>query len=270
MSGVGEQALNRECRRVLRVLAKGAILRRLEDGRFALVGPKGTPRSARIKISSDLTAQMTARGLLQKQGGDRYCASAIGLELYAKSVPPGAAPAERFATRHRVIETREIVDRAGEKIRVAVNLMESPLTFLHARGLVNRMQFEAGERLRADYTKAQMSAHTCVDLSACYGRRTGPRETFSDVVLAAKQRFRQALVAVGPGLADVVFDVCCALNGLEAVEKARSWPRSSAKVVLRLALDRLGAHYGLTTTRTHAPIQAWVQAPPTSPGGASP
>ena len=34
---------------------------------------------------------------------------------------------------------------------VTVNLAESPLTWLHARGHLSDSQFEAGERLRADY-----------------------------------------------------------------------------------------------------------------------
>ena len=74
-------------------------------------------------------------------------------------------------------------------------------------------------------------------------------------MLDAKWRFRAAMAAVGPGLADVLFDVCCHLSGLEEIEQARDWPRRSAKVVLDIALDRLAAHYGLRlTARAHAPI----------------
>ena len=38
-----------------------------------------------------------------------------------------------------------------------VNLAESPLTWLHARGHVSDRQFDAGERLRADWERSQLA-----------------------------------------------------------------------------------------------------------------
>jgi hypothetical protein len=64
-------------------------------------------------------------------------------------------------------------------------------------------------------------------------------------MIAAKQRFRLAMSAVGPGLSDLLFDVCCHLKGLESIESTNEWPIRSAKVVLQIALDRLAAHYGM-------------------------
>jgi len=43
------------------------------------------------------------------------------------------------------------------KRSVTVNLAESPLSWLHARGHLDDRLFDAGERLRADYERAQMS-----------------------------------------------------------------------------------------------------------------
>ncbi len=73
-------------------------------------------------------------------------------------------------------------------------------------------------------------------------------KTLSDTVIAAKQRFNAAMKAAGPGLSDLLFDVCCHLRGLEEAEKAKSWPQRSARVVLAIALERLAAHYGLRVT----------------------
>ena len=41
--------------------------------------------------------------------------------------------------------------------RVTVNLAESPLTWLHSRGHLSDAQFDAGERLRADWERAQIA-----------------------------------------------------------------------------------------------------------------
>jgi len=75
-------------------------------------------------------------------------------------------------------------------------------------------------------------------------------------VLAAKQRFARALSTVGPGLSDLLFEVCCHLTGLEAMESANGWPRRSGKVVLQIALDRLAAHYGLSLPR-RGRLRSW-------------
>jgi hypothetical protein len=63
--------------------------------------------------------------------------------------------------------------------------------------------------------------------------------------------------AVGPGLSDLLFDVCCALKSMGDVETEKSWPRRSAKIVLGLALDRLADHYGLHAPAPRARLRSW-------------
>jgi hypothetical protein len=92
-------------------------------------------------------------------------------------------------------------------------------------------------------------------------RRAGSSASFTEAVIAARQRLRHALDAVGPELSGLLVDVCCFLKGLADVERERGWPPRSAKVVLQLGLDRLARHYGLsaeTRGRPHAPVRTWI------------
>jgi len=138
-----------------------------------------------------------------------------------------------------------VVDRA----RVTVNLAESPLGWLVRRGMVSPRQFEAGERLRGDFIRAGMAPRTTMTWDAgpsARGARGAP-ETMdaSTAQLSAKRRFEGAVTAVGGGLSDGLWHVVCSGEGLETAEKALGWPARAGKVVLLLALDRLGDHYQL-------------------------
>lgn len=153
--------------------------------------------------------------------------------------------------------------------RVTVDEAESPLAWLarrrgrDGRALIEPHQLQAGERLRAEFTRAQMMPRTTSNWASpiSTGRRGERAGTFTEAVLAARQRVRNALDGVGPEFADVLLDVCCFLKGLEGVERERAWPARSAKVVLQLALDRLARHYGYAQAargRHHAAIRTWL------------
>lgn len=58
-------------------------------------------------------------------------------------------------------------------------------------------------------------------------------------MIAACQRAHLARDAVEPEFSRLLGDVRCLLERLEEIERERTWPARSAKVVLRLALDRL-------------------------------
>ncbi|MBM3929526.1 MAG: hypothetical protein FJ335_13885 [Sphingomonadales bacterium] len=128
---------------------------------------------------------------------------------------------------------------------VTVNLRESPLTWLKSRGHVDARQYEAGERLRADFETASLGARVTMrwDASPRGGRGEAIDPTLAQI--AAKRRFDAAAAAVGPGLRDVLWRVVCANEGLAAAEKGLGWPARAGKLVLGLALDRLADHYGL-------------------------
>ena len=128
---------------------------------------------------------------------------------------------------------------------VKVNLAESPLTWLHARGHLSDRQFAAGERLRADWERAELAPSVTMrwDPARISGGEHGLTE--GERQLAARRRFDGAVAAAGPGLADILWRVVCAGEGVPAAEKALAWPARSGKLVLELALDRVAAFYGL-------------------------
>ncbi len=131
---------------------------------------------------------------------------------------------------------------------VAVNLGESPLGWLAARGLVSAVQLAAGERLRADYERAGLGARVTMrwDAAPVAGGRGGTRAADASLArLDARARFHAALDAVGPGLADICWRVVCGGEAMAAAEKGLGWPARSGRLVLTLALDRLAVHYGL-------------------------
>jgi Domain of unknown function (DUF6456) len=146
-------------------------------------------------------------------------------------------------------------DARAEKPQV--NLRESPLGWLtqrrdkNGKPLLSDIEIAAGEKLRADFWFAQMTPNVTANWSMlCFegsGRRGSPDHgaELSDHVIAAQERVRLALKAVGPKLAFMLIDVCCFLKGLEAAEKSSALPQRSGKIVLQIALDLLARHYGL-------------------------
>jgi hypothetical protein len=147
--------------------------------------------------------------------------------------------------RNRLLATRQLsAADAIDRQRVTVNLAESPLAWLARRGLVSAAQFEASERLRHDFMMAGQAPRVTMRWDPAPVSGGGGRVDPTLTQLSAKQRFEAAVTAVGPGLSDVVWRVICLGEGLETAERALGWPSRAGKLVLKLALDRLVAHYG--------------------------
>lgn len=152
----------------------------------------------------------------------------------------------------RSIENGHIIHHAPARAtgrRVRLNLAESPLGWLYARKRVTPRQFEAGERLRADYERAALAPSVTMRWDAAPSARRGgaPGEPLDPTLaqIAAKHRFDAAIAAAGPGLSDILWRVVCACEGLPTAERALGWPVRAGKLVLTIALDRLADHYRL-------------------------
>ncbi|MEX0341309.1 MAG: DUF6456 domain-containing protein, partial [Erythrobacter sp.] len=127
---------------------------------------------------------------------------------------------------------------------VAVNLAESPLTWLHSRGHLTDRQFDAGERLRSDYERAQLAPSVTMrwDPVRVDGGSRDCGLTPSERQLSAKARFDAAMAEAGPGLSDILWGGACAGGGLPTAEKGLEWPAPGGKLGLRLAPDRVGSY----------------------------
>ena len=130
---------------------------------------------------------------------------------------------------------------------VTVNVAESPLCWLLARGLVSQRQFDAGERLRFDWERAQLAPRVTMSWDAApMSRSRGGASNQPDLSgsqIDARRRFDAAIDSAGPGLADILWRVVCACETVTAAEKALQWPARSGKLLLKLALDRVADFY---------------------------
>lgn len=130
---------------------------------------------------------------------------------------------------------------------VTVNAAESPLGWLYARGMLTRAQYDAGERLRADWERSELPPRVTMTWDAAPvargrgGSAFGPDLTGSQI--DARRRFDAAVDAAGPGLSDILWRIVCAGEGMRDAESALGWPARAGKLVLTLALDRVAAYY---------------------------
>ena len=130
---------------------------------------------------------------------------------------------------------------------VTVNLAESPLAWLHARGHLDDRLFDAGEALRGDYERAQLSANITMRWDPVPVKSTGERGLSpSEKQIAARRRFDGAIKTAGRGLEDILWRVVCAGEALPEAEKTLGWPARSGKLVLRIALERVAEYYRIT------------------------
>jgi len=148
------------------------------------------------------------------------------------------------------------IDKPSEAPVPTVNIKESPLIWLASRrdasgrAMLAPWEVEAGERLRADLTFAQLTPRITMGWSGIpiSGKRATsmPRGChMTDNIVAARARVTAALRAVGPEFVDILIDVCGHLRGLEEIARSEGWPRRAARLLLQRALSALARHYGI-------------------------
>lgn len=150
---------------------------------------------------------------------------------------------DAFAAQHR--------DSVPTPEGAELNLAESPLTRLAAAGgrdrFLERHHLEAGERVRRLVERAQLQPRLTMRYSAAQtaGGNASAAGDISDLAADARRQVAAIHRLLPRDCAGVIMDVCGLLKGLQEVERERGWPRRSAKLVLRIGLDRLAEHYGI-------------------------
>jgi hypothetical protein len=233
--------------RLLRTIARASAATRLANGSLVVpIAAGGIER--RIRIGEEVLGEALSQGLVSSTS-DGVTLTPEGRARLARASNHEAP----FLGQHRPLR-RGVVP--GSQENVVVDAAESPLAWLRrrrskaGRSFISDHGFDAGERLRADFTTGNMMPRVTAswDMAVTSGRHSPSRQTsHSEVALGAQDRVRSALRSVGPELSGMLVDVCCFLRGLEDVERDRGWPPRSAKVVLSIALDRLAAHYGMSS-----------------------
>ncbi|MEO0497356.1 MAG: DUF6456 domain-containing protein, partial [Pseudomonadota bacterium] len=176
-----------------------------------------------------------------------------------------------YGAQHRDVHAVEITLPDRTRQMAMANLAESPLAWLYRRKskngqrLLSDTQFQAGERLRLDYERGQLRQRISSnwEASLASGGRGAARggDDLSDAAMDARARVQKALQSLTVGHAGIVEDVCCHLKTITDIERERNWPRRAGRIVLAMALDELGRHYGLVAAakspRSNGAIRAW-------------
>lgn len=240
MTVCGEKVAKQYAR--MRLLLSGGsakVARAAAPGKFTISSGKGS-----ILVDADVLRALAACGAV-KRSRDR-------ISLAGGVATPGRPDRVETGDRTGRRDTQAtVIESDGIATQVEINLSESPLGQLmrlkgkDGQAFLTQFEFEAGERLRGDYTRGcimpRLGANWEAGVSS--GRRGDGLADLTDASLAARQRVDRALAAVGPELSGLLVDVCCFLKGLETVERERSWPVRSAKIILKAALCALSRHY---------------------------
>jgi len=225
--------------RFVRALLGGSIAI-ANDNRLYRCDAKGRHHS----LGTDCVDQLVCDGVLRLDG-----AKCVPTPL-ARNWLRQLAKKEEFASQHRHL--------ASGPNQSTLNLKESPVASLAVsrNGSAPFLQphhLQSAERLRVLLERSQMIQRTTMSYDPTRTRGSGGGGARFDPGLASLDARRELAVILDKLPADcagVLVDVCGFLKGLQTVELERKWPRRSAKLVLRIGLDHVCAHFGLDRLAT--------------------
>jgi hypothetical protein len=213
---------------------------------------KGWPENKALQgldqeTSSKVLAYLASLDLLDYQN-DQRC---YGLNRHGRMWIKRAmsAPDDAYLSQHRCLHTSY-----EGPVRLCENLAESPLKMLaHKRGqkepFLDQAQVRAAEQLQHDIMVSGLVAKTTMSWERLQTGRikemaNTPHSDQSPHRLDCRHRLHRAFETLGPDLSNIALDVCVFLKKLGQIEKERNLPQRSAKVLLKIALERLAVFYG--------------------------
>jgi uncharacterized protein DUF6456 len=237
-------AASPELPRWLRCLAReGAALRPCREAGGGLAVYPGGDRRRRplARLDAAQVRHALARGLLSQHGEE------VGLGDAGRAALRRGQGGE-FASQHRVMVAKPVLGQDGRLQSAQLNTRGGRLGRWTAH--LDPLELAAAERFCADHACSSMHQQTTRnwELTAPArqkGWRGGP-DAAPLAAIAAKDRVMDALAAVGTGLEPVLMAVCIRGEGISAVERRFGWAQRSGRTVLKLALQQLARHYGMT------------------------
>lgn len=186
-------------------------------------------------------AKLVSAGVLQTEG-ERLLPTGETIAWVRRQL---ATKGEQFAAQHRAHRPGH-----GDTIR---NALESPLARLAARGTDKHSladhQLEAGLRFTRLFERAALRQRVTMSYDPQRVAETGKSapldKTLNGMNIDARRDIERIYAALPSDCVSVIVDVCGFEKGLQQIEQERGWPRRSARLVLKIALDQLAMHFGL-------------------------
>lgn len=147
------------------------------------------PSAVAALAAADLVARLPDGGIALTQAGRAKLARLTAAKT--------AGDLDPFRRQHAALSRRAAAQ--GQAAAVTVNDAESPLAWLarrkgrDGRPMIEPVQLAAGERLRSDFTFAQLVSRMTVDWASPIGRSGGAAgrpDAMAETVVAARQRLR--------------------------------------------------------------------------------
>lgn len=146
-----------------------------------------------------------------------------------------------------------------------INPNESPLTRLAAAdpSFLDAHHIATGERVRRLVERALLRKSVTMSYSGTAVASNSPRTgaDVPDLAIDARRKLNEIYDVLPGECAGAVVDICGYLKGLHQVEIERGWPRRSGKLLLRVGLEQLARHFGISTVavgRTTSRNRAWM------------
>lgn len=236
------------------------VLEKLNTSRGAKLFPDGRCKIGSLVIPATLVKDLLQKDLIVISKQKTVLLNEPGLMLLRRlshlqkkiKNPATPIPSDPFVAQHSNFQLEQ--KKVGKKTEIiARNIGNTPLSWLLKRkdrsgqAYITYAHLEAGEKLSQDFEYSGLLPKTTgfYDGVPISGKTKRGWQALcpTERQLAAKGRVNKALDFVGPGLSDILVRVCCFHEGLEQAERQLVWPTRSGKLVLKMALERLVAHY---------------------------